>query len=507
MKRTVHSILVLFLLTVVLVSLLVPCAAEEASDLSAVQSMTESTTEPTEESDPAITLFPSLTSDNAVVVYNIDSKQVLYSKRGEEIFAPTVATKLLAMMVVQDIFLEKNIDMKAQMVTVSAASLKDVFGITPTLGLAAGDVQTAEELINATIVANENDACSALAYFCSTEILGGEIGVFIERMNQKATELGATNSVFKNPTGINITGMVTTPQDVALIAAAFYKYNTLQEISCKENMLLGSSTIHTKNYLLSEFLLTGQTNDEAKGMIAGQGSGSNEYTLITAVENEGLSYIIVVMGASNEINKDGIRSLQPGNAYADMQILIPWTRTSFGYQTLAEAGEILGELRVDLGKDFDYVKVVLESRFEQLINKSTDLTLVERTITYNTEVVYKGDYSEAVVDMINAPVLKGQVVGTITFTYNGTELGSVNLIAQDSVDSSGLLSSLNRIKNFMFSSTMKYVLISFAVIIVLYVLFSVVTSSIRGVKRIKTVTKRRRTDDDDDSDSQNNRLE
>ncbi|HBR32301.1 MAG: hypothetical protein PHD46_07850 [Eubacteriales bacterium] len=494
-RKTIRSMQIFFLTVMFIVQLCLPGAAEESSESFSGEDMSSS-----EVSQDVVSPYPELVSDNAVVVYNIDSNQVLYSKRKEEVFAPAAAAKLISMMVVRDIFTEKGIDSNTQMITATADSLRDVYGITPTLGLSAGDVMTAEELINASIVANENDACNVLAYYCSTELLGGEIGVFIERMNKKAVEIGATNSVFKNPTGINAAGMVTTPEDVALIAAAFYKYNELQIISQKANFSLGKSTIHTRNYLLSDFLLTGQKNEYAKGIIAGQGSNANEYTLITAVEKEGLCYIIVVMGASNELNKNGVRSLQENNAYTDMNILIPWTRASFGYQTLAEEGEIIAELRVDLGKDYDYVSVVPESKFEQLINKSTNLSLVERTIKYDTETVHKGEQSGTVVDTISAPVLKGQVVGTLVFSYNGEELGSVNLVAQSSVDSSGLLTTLNRIKGFLFGSTMKYILIAFVVLIVVYVLFSIVSAIIRGVKRIKKTTKRRDARDDDDTD-------
>ncbi len=281
-RKTIRSMQIFFLTVMFIVQLCLPGAAEESSESFSGEDMSSS-----EVSQDVVSPYPELVSDNAVVVYNIDSNQVLYSKRKEEVFAPAAAAKLISMMVVRDIFTEKGIDSNTQMITATADSLRDVYGITPTLGLSAGDVMTAEELINASIVANENDACNVLAYYCSTELLGGEIGVFIERMNKKAVEIGATNSVFKNPTGINAAGMVTTPEDVALIAAAFYKYNELQIISQKANFSLGKSTIHTRNYLLSDFLLTGQKNEYAKGIIAGQGSNANEYTLITAVEKEG----------------------------------------------------------------------------------------------------------------------------------------------------------------------------------------------------------------------------
>lgn len=447
-------------------------------------------------------LGPKLTSKNAIAVYNIESGQMLYTNRGDEVVSPTVAAKLLATMVIYDIFKEKNINFDTQTVTVSAKSLNNIGKIgdksAPRLGLTSGNIVTAKDLMNAALVANANDACSALAYYCATDLLGGEIEEFIERMNQKAVEIGTTSSLFKNVTGLDQLGMVTTPKDAALIAAAFYKYNDLLIISKQPSFIFnGKRTIHTKNYLLSDSLISDYKTTKAIGIIAGQRNDNDDYTLITAVEKEGLSYIIVVMKASGEIrDTEGVRSFTEGNAYEDIKTLIPWTLESFGYKTLSEESEIIYQLRVNLGKNYDYISIVPENKVERLVNKSIDVTKVERTITYDDKIVYKGEYNEQIVDMVNAPISKGQIVGKMVFSYNATEIASINLVAQSTVDSSGMLSTANKIKNVLFGNTMKVILVIFAVIVVAYILFSITTSIMRGVKRIKkhNISKKKETD-------------
>jgi D-alanyl-D-alanine carboxypeptidase (penicillin-binding protein 5/6) len=113
------------------------------------------------------------------------------------------------------------------------------------------------------------------------------------------------------------------------------------------------------------------------------------------------------------------------------------------------------------------------------------LDSIERKIVYDSERVYKGEHNGAIIDMIDAPVSKGQVVGTLFLSYNGEELGSVSLIAQSSVDASGLLSTASRVRSFLFGKTMRVILIIFGAVVAFYVLFSIATAILRGIKRIK----------------------
>lgn len=462
--------------------------SSQTSSISSVSASASSASANTSSSDE-ITLTPNLTSNNAVVVYNVDGDQVLYSKRGTEKLSPTAATKLLTMMVVYDIFKEKNIDFNTE-ITVESGALLNIGKLgdlsAPYLGLRAGETYKAEDLIGAALIANMNDACNIMAYYCATKLLNSNMNAFIARMNQKAAEIGAKESHFTNAVGLVEEGMTTTPEDVARIAGAFYKYSDLLIFDNRAKMLFNQkSTIHTKNYLLSDFLTKDYKNKYAIGLMAGQRSNDDGYCLITATEKDGLAYIIVVMEASGEIRgTDGSRTFGPGNAYDDVAVLIDWTRKSFAYQKLVSENELITELRVEMGKNYDYVAVVPEKKVELLVNKAVDLSQVERQITLDSSIVYESG-EESKISTVKAPVLKGQVVGTLTFTYNGTVIGSVNLITQNTVDESKLMSTANRIKDFLFGSTMKVILIVFALIIVAYTLFSLVTSIIRGVKKIK----------------------
>jgi D-alanyl-D-alanine carboxypeptidase (penicillin-binding protein 5/6) len=490
LKKKIITFVLVILATTVITSLPLSgvSAANTSSQTSKASASSAASTVNTSSGDD-VTLTPYLNSGNAVAIYNVDGKQVLYSNRGKEKISPTAATKLLTMMVVYDIFKENNLDLKTE-ITVESAALLNIGQqgdkSAPFLGLSSGETYKAEDLIGATLVANMNDACNIMAYYCATKLLNGNMDTFIARMNKKAEEIGAKDSTFKNAVGLVVDGMTTTPEDVARIAGAFYKYNDLLLLDNRAKMTFNNkSTIHTKNYLLSDFLITNYKNKNAIGLMAGQRSDTEGYCLITATEKDGLAYIIVVMEASGEIRgTDGSRSFGAGNAYDDVATLINWTRKSFAYQKLVNENELITELKVEMGKSYDYVAVVPEQKVELLVNKAVDLTKVEKQITLDPNLVYESG-EESQINTVKAPIMKGQVVGTLTFTYNGTVIGSVNLITQNTVDESKLMSTASSIKDFLFGSTMKVILIVFALIIVAYTLFSLVASIVRGIKKIK----------------------
>ena len=137
-------------------------------------------------------IAPAITSGNAIAAYCIDDEQFLYTARGDEIVAPTVITKLVTTMVAMDILKEKGLDPATTEVTVTSTAIDNAGDVrdfrVPMMGFKAGSVYKARDLISATLVANANDACAALACYCG-EVIGGNIITFIQRMNAKVESM------------------------------------------------------------------------------------------------------------------------------------------------------------------------------------------------------------------------------------------------------------------------------------------------------------------------------
>ncbi|MDL2287330.1 hypothetical protein LJB90_02040 [Eubacteriales bacterium OttesenSCG-928-G02] len=423
--------------------------------------------ESSEIKDPYIE--PTITSNGLIVIKCVQNGQILFNTANGKSVSPTVSAKLVAAMVAYDMLpsLDERIEVKSEALK-GIGSIGDISA--PMLNLTPGNAFTARQLLLATLVSAANDACNSLAYHLSD----GNLSLFVEKMNQKAAEIGCLNTKFTNAVGLDDVGSFTTVEDVAAIAATFFKYNTLLELASQPSYQIGNATIHTKNYLLSESLYKGATIKKAMGMIAGQRSSQADYCLITAAEEGGLGYVYVIMNAAGEIrNTDGTREFPAENAYNDMKKIFDWAKTSFGYVTLLEEGKVVGELPVSLGADsFDHVNYVAEEKLEILFPKglSKDEITSEKLLT---------------LEQLTAPVQKGTVVGEIRYYHNGAEIAKTNLITAVGVEKSSLLALGSQLKAFLYGSTMKTIIKVFIVLILLYILFIITVNIIKLVLKTK----------------------
>ncbi len=444
---------------------------------------------------------PGITSNNAVVAYSIDDDQFLYSNRLDERVAPAVITKLVTCMVVSDILKERGLKSSEVKVTVTRAALDNLNDIVdvrvPMMGLKVGTEYTAKDLLSATLVACANDAASALACHFGETYLGG-INEFTDRMNEKVDSLGLTNTRFTNPVGIDAPNQYTTPREAALIAAAFYKYNELANLSNVESFMFnGKATVRNKNYLKSNYYVNGYLNKNAIGFIAGQLDKNGNYCLVTASQKEGRTYIFVVMCASGMIvtrdeNDRVVYSFGEGNAYDDMNKLINWTRTAFKLLPVATTDKIVGELRVNFGSSSDHVMIVPEKNVEKLVLDVEGGTL-ETKLVYDSSKVYKKEFNGKEYDTIDAPVTHGQQVGTISYYYNGKEIASIPAVTKEGIEADSVKASLNGAKNFLFGSVMKTVIFVVIGLVVLYIVLTLVLSTRRGINRVKKSKKSKKT--------------
>ncbi|MEG1743541.1 MAG: hypothetical protein RR246_05180, partial [Clostridia bacterium] len=353
-------------------------ASAFAADTSSTSSSSSSAAASTSTSSAPKIEKPQITSENKIVVMSVQTGQLLLNTANGVKVDPTCSAKLMTAMLVYDEF--KTLD---KLVTVEADALKNIGKIgdisAPRLGIKAGDSFPARQLFQATLISAANDACNALAYSASS----GDLSAFVKKMNDRAKELGCENTFFTNSTGLYDGDAYTTVEDVAKIAAAFYKYNTLLDLSSQPTFVIGGSTVHTKNYLRSENLLRGYVIKDSKGMIAGQRTVMGDYCLITAAESDGMGYIYVIMEAPGEIrNTDGTRAFPNENAYTDMKKIFNWAKSSFGYKLIVKKGEVMGELPVEIAAgNLDHVNYTAAEDIEKMVPKDIDLSKVERRTT------------------------------------------------------------------------------------------------------------------------------
>lgn len=167
----------------------------------------------------------------AYVVMDATSGQVLVQKNAEVIWPPASLTKLVTVMVV--------LDTKPKLTkTVAMAKADEVGGAR--LYTAAGVKYTLKDLIYAALIASTNNGANAVA-----RSTGLSREKFVEKMNEKAKSLGATQTVFVDPSGISEKNQ-TTAADYAKIVQAAYQYPVIADAAARENYSFAS--INNRRY-------------------------------------------------------------------------------------------------------------------------------------------------------------------------------------------------------------------------------------------------------------------
>ncbi len=447
----------------------------------------EETSETTSSSE-TVSVKPDIAEVNSAIAYSLADDQFLYTDGADNAMPPSVATKLMTVMVATDIFKEHGRKAEDIEVIYTEAMKKNAGSIidfrVPMKGLSVGTGYSAKDLIGYVLIAGHNDAAVALAYYCGEAYLDGGLTEFVERMNAKAAELGLEKTVFLNPTGADAPGQTSTLREIAMIAKEFYSYNELVTIADSSSY----SGVHSRNFLKNDRYLKGFLNTDAIGIAAGQLDKNGNYCLIAASQKEGRTYLFVVaspLGIKVEtVDGRNYYSLPEGNAYYDMSNLIKWTRDSFKLISVAKTTDIIGELRVNLGSSSDHVMIVPETDSEKLVLNVEGGELT-KTVTYNTDLVYKRVYENNEWDTMDAPVSAGQIVGTVTYYYNGAELVTLNAVTMTSIESDSVKAWLDNAKNFLFGDFMKTVIWILVIVVVGYAVISIVGIVYRFVNNMR----------------------
>ena len=354
----------------------------------------------------------SLTSQN-IAVFNTEKEFLVYGKEEHKKVAPGSSVKIMTAMLALEYF-EGRLD---TVVTVPVGATRGLEG-SAVLNLKADEQITVIDLIHATLIAGMNDAANTLAF-----AIGGTIPGFVKLMNEKAQDLGALNTMYVNATGL-ISSAYTTAYDTAKIAAYAYENSLFMEICSKRAYQVAQTNVHdpvtiyTKNSFLtpkSEYYY-----QYAEGICTSY-STADGAQLVCASSNGNYPYICVAFGSKTDEN--GTIA-----GYSEVKSLLSWASSNFGEKKVLDKSQIICELPVRAGKDVAHVLIVPYQSVYAFLDKDTDLSKV----TFSEQLYY---------DRLDAPVHKGDCVGTLTILLDGMPIGTTTLITKSSVrqSSSGQL--------------------------------------------------------------------
>ena len=221
----------------------------------------------------------------AAIVYERNSKRILYEKNINTKLPNASTTKVLtAIVAFENGNMSEKIKISKQAANVSGSSI----------GLRTDDEITLNDLMNGMLICSGNDAATAIA-----EHIGGSVENFCNMMNKKAIEIGATNTHFLTPHGLDNEGHYSTAYDLALISDYALNIPYIAEILSKKSEIItingSSKSIHTTNEMLSFF-------EGADGVKTGY-TGDAGRCLITSATRDNWQIISVVLGCDTKNNR------------------------------------------------------------------------------------------------------------------------------------------------------------------------------------------------------------
>ena len=391
---------------------------------------------------------PEFHGKNAILV-DANYDEVLYEVGGHDKVYPARITKVMTALLTLETIESGKLTAQTQ-ITASATAATIPKG-SSTANIKAGEVLTVEQLLYCLLLPSANEAAQILA-----ETVGGDIDTFVGMMNDKAKELGCENTHFANPHGFHDPDHYTTPYDITLFMKAAMEYDLFQKIVTSPNYTIPATnlseqrTVRNTNALTSNWTYTGYLYTPGTGGKTGSTDEAGKCLVETA--KKGDTYLIsVVMGEPETITlADG--SEKVAQFYDTIQLL-NWGFENFQRTVISEDSEVVAKVNVTLSTQSDQVMVRPSGSIARTLPKDVNVDEMEKVINLFN-------------DTVEAPVEQGQVLGTMRLLYQGEEYGTLDLIADSSVERSELLYRLDRIQKFFQNWWVKLLLVIVVVAVV-----------------------------------------
>ena len=317
--------------------------------------------------------------------------EVLYAVNEHEPLEPASVTKIMTILLVMEAIDSGQLQY-GDVVTASAHACS--MGGSQ-IWLKENEQMTVEDMLKAVCVASANDCSVALA-----EHLAGSEAAFVERMNQRAAELGMEDTVFMNPTGLPAEGHVTSAYDIALMSRELI----LNHPDVRRFTTIWMDTLRNGEFGLSNTNKLIHSYEGATGLKTGSTDGAL-YCLSATAERDGMELIAVILKAPTSAQR-----------FAGAQALLNYGFASYGLAEIQTPGD-LSPIPVRLGAE-KAVTARLEGETALLAEKEK-LGTLETELTMETE--------------LSAPVAEGQEVGRLTVTSGGETLAEFPLVADRAV--------------------------------------------------------------------------
>lgn len=408
------------------------------------------------------------TNAEAALLISPDTGLVLYEKNADERRYPASTTKIMTALLVLE-----NVDDLSATVTAQASDFETLEADSSSAGIKEGETVTIENLLYGLMLPSGNECAYMLARYVS-----GDYQSFVDLMNQRAAELGCTGTHFVNPCGLHDDDHYTTARDLYKIAYQAMQDETFADIvSTVQWRMPATSQQEERIITTTNKLILSSYAEYAYNYCLGIKTGSTSQAgncFVGYAEYGGAKLYSVVMGCDD-------RSQQYPEipaSFTDTKSLFQWGFSAFTSRTLAKQGDAVGYVHVNLSTDTDQLVLTVKNDVVALLPKDLEVDQLEQTTTTPEE--------------IDAPIKAGDVISSITYSYNGINYGTAELVALTDVEMSRVLYISDRLSHFFQTAVFRVILILLAVFVVLYILFNLVFGGMRRRNQRKQMRNRYR---------------
>lgn len=340
----------------------------------------------------------------SAILIEQNSGQILYEQNMHEKLRPASVTKVMTILLIMEAIDSEKISYSDKV----PCSEKAAGMGGSQIWLDVREELTVDEMLKAICVVSANDCTVAMA-----EYLAGNEEAFVEKMNEKAKQLGMNDTTFKNCHGIDEDGHVTSAYDIALMSKELLtKHPTITKYTTiyMDTLRNGTSSLVNTNKLVRNY-------KGATGLKTGSTSIALYNLSASATRNE-LSLIAVIMKAPTS----AIR-------FSEAQKLLDYGFNNYEYKKMANKNEVIKQIQVEKGVE-NNINAVVEEDCGVLIkqNQSKDIT-----------------QSIQLVETVNAPVTQGQILGNITYYLNEKEIKKVNIVAEKTVNKNSAFNMIEHV--------------------------------------------------------------
>ena len=394
----------------------------------------------------------------AGMLISLDTGEILYENNIDKKVFPASITKIMTTVLI----LESEKYNPQGKIAMTKSALDLVLGTGSSVSyLKEGEEFTQLDLIYLVLMSSYGD-CTYLA----AEFYGGSVENFVAMMNAKAAELGLTGTHYQNPVGLHDENNYTTVRDIYVLAKYALQNETFKTVCETHRYPMPATNMSGERTLITtNFLQDANTNyyySPAKGVKTGYTDEAGR-CLVSTASHGSYNYMCILMGCPPKADRR-YEFLESANLYR-------WAFNNFSFKEIASSTEPVCEMPVELSLETDFVPLHFKKSFVSVLpNEADDSTIVIKN-HLNSEST-------------EAPISKGDVLGTAEIIYAEKVIGTVDLVAGADVKSSGILVIVKYIKSF-FSSIYMKLIIGVAVIAVLIFIILCIRLNLARLKKRK----------------------